>query len=154
MVSPMVNHELKDTRFYLDSGAEVHMCYDRSLFSTNNKESSSPVRTTDHTELRVLGNGMVTLDVLIDGKPKFVNICNVLDAPELEYNLPSVSTIEKAKYSILAKNKKMTIHDDKDNVAFEATRIGTRYLVNVPASKKAFALAFSHSIQYNNASWT
>ncbi len=49
----------------------------------------------------------------------------------------------------------MTIHDNKDNVvALEATRIGTSYLVNVPANKETLALASSHSVPYNNASWT
>ncbi len=84
IVALTVNHESKDTRFYLDSAAEVHMCYDRLLYSTYNKESSPPVRTADHTELKVLGKGMVALDVLIDGKPEVVHFCNVLHAPELE----------------------------------------------------------------------
>ncbi len=154
IVALTLNHELKDTRFYLDSAAEVHICYDRSLFSTYNKESSSPVRTADHTELKVLGKGMGPLDVLIDGKPEVVNFCNVLNAPDLEYNLLSVGTIGKAGYSILAKNGKMTIHDNKDNVALEATGIGTSYLVNVPASKETLTLASSHSVPHNNASWT
>ncbi len=113
IVALTVNHELKDTRFYLDSAVEVHICYDRSLFSTYNKESSSPVRTADHTELQVLGKSIVPLDVLIDGKPKVVNFCNVLHAPELEYSLLSVNTFEKAGYSILSQNGKMTIHDNK-----------------------------------------
>ncbi len=77
----MVNHELKDTKFCLDIAAEVHMCYDRSLFSIYNKESSSPVRTADHTELKVLGKSMVLLGVLIVGKPEVVNFCNVLHSP-------------------------------------------------------------------------
>ena len=133
------NHGSKDTRFYLDSASEVHMCYNRSLFSTYNEEDSPPVRTADHTELIVLGKGMVTLDVLVDGKPEVVKFCNVLYAPELEYSLLSAGTIEKAGYSILAKKGKMTVCNDKDNVALEATRIGTSYLVNVPASRKILA---------------
>ena len=40
-----------------------------------------------------MGKGMVTLDVLGDGKPEVVNFCNVFHAPELEHNLLSVSTI-------------------------------------------------------------
>ena len=153
IVALTVNHKSKDTRFYLDSAAEVHMCYDRSLFSIYKEENSPPIRTTDHTELKVLGKGMVLLDVLVDGKPEVVNFCNVFHAPELEYNLLSVGTIEKAGYSILAKKGKMTVFDDKDNVALEATRIGTSYLVNVPASGRILALASSHSVPHNHASW-
>ena len=38
IVAQTVNHGSKDTRFYLDSAAEVHMCYNRLLFSTYNEE--------------------------------------------------------------------------------------------------------------------
>ena len=139
IVALTVNHGSKDTRFYLDSASEIHMCYNRLLFSTYSEEDLPPIRTADHTELKVMGKGMVTLDVLVVGKPDVVNFCNVLHAPELEHNLLSVGTIEKAGYSILAKKGKMTVFDDKDNVALEATRIGTSYLVNVPGSGRILA---------------
>ena len=154
IVARTVNHEPKDTRFYLDSAAEVHLCYDRSLFSTYKEESSSPIRTADHAELKVLGKGIVPLDVLVDCKREVVNFCNVFHSPELEYNLLSVGTIEIASYSILAKKGKMTVLDDEDIVALEATRIGTSYLVNVPASREILALASSYSVPNNHASWT
>ncbi len=127
IVAHTVNHRSKDTRFYLDSASEVHMCYNKLLFSTYNKENSPPVRTADHAELIVLEKGTVTLDLLVDGKPEVVNFCNIFYTPELKYNLLSVGTIERAGYSILAQKRKMTVFDDKDNVALEATRIRTRY---------------------------
>ena len=139
IVAHTVNHRSKDTRFYLDFASEVHMCYNRLLFSTYDEEDSPPVRTANHAELVVLGKGTVTLNVLVDGKSEVVNFCKVLYAPELEYNLLSVGTIEKAGYSIVAQKGKMTVFDDKDNVALEATRIGTSYLVNVPTSGKSLA---------------
>lgn len=69
--------------------------------------------------------GIVTLDVLVDGKPEVVNFCNILHSLDLEHNFLSVGTIEKADYLILVKKRKMTVFDNKDNVALEATRIGT-----------------------------
>ncbi len=138
IVANIVNHGSKNTRFYLDSASEVYMCYDKLLFSTYNEENSPPVYTVDHAKLIVLGKGTVTLDILVDSKPEVVNFCNVFYSPELEYNLLSVGTIEKAGYSILAQKEKMTVFDDKDNVALEATRIGTSYLGNVPANGKNF----------------
>ena len=141
IIAYSVNRGSKDTSFYLDSALEIYMYYDRLLFSIYNEENSPLVCTTDHAELVVLGKGTVTLDVLVNGKPEVVNFCNVFYAPDLKYNLLSVGTIEKASYSILAKKEKMTVFDDKDNVAFEATRIGTSYLVNVPANKKNLALS-------------
>ena len=99
------------------------MCYDRSLFSTYKEQSSSPVRTADHAELKVLGKGIVPLHVLVDGKREIVNFCNVFHSLELKYNLLLVDTTKKAGYSILAKKGKMTILDDDDNVALETTRM-------------------------------
>lgn len=69
----------------------------------------------------------------------------------MEYNLFLVNTIEKVGYLILAKKEKITIFDDKDNIALVATRIKTSYLVNVLTSKKILVLAFSHLILQNNA---
>ena len=154
IVALTVSHESKDTRFYLDSAPDVHMYNEKSSFSIYKEGNSSPVRTADHTELNVLGKGIVTLDVLVDGKSEVVNFCNVSHAPELECNLLSVGTIEKAGYSILAKKGKMTVFDNKDNVALEPTRIGTSYLVNVLASERNLALASSRSVLHNHASWT
>ena len=106
------------------------------LVHIKNKVHHSYVpRNTDHAELEVLGKGIVPLDVLVDGKQEVVNFCKyVFHAPELEYNLLSVSTIEKSGYLILAKKGKMTVLDNEDNVALEATRIRTSYLVNIPTS--------------------
>ena len=86
-----------------------------------------------------MGKGTVTLDVLVDGKLEVVNFCNIFYAPDLEYNLLLVGTIEKAGNSILAKKGKMTVFDNKENVALEATRIGTSYLMNVSVSEKNLA---------------
>lgn len=99
------------------------MCYDKSLFSIYKEGNSVFLYTADHTKLNILGKNMVTLDVFIDSKSKVVNYCNVFYTPELEYNLLSVGTIEKAGYSILVKKEKMTIFDNKKNIALKATRI-------------------------------
>ena len=125
---------------------------DRSLLSIYKEKNSPPVRTADHTELNVLEKCIVTLDVLVDGKSEVVNFCNILYAPELDYNLFSVGIIEKAGYSILAKKEKIIVFDNKDNVAAEAARIGTSYLVNILASERTLALAFWRLVPHNYAS--
>lgn len=153
IVALTVKQESKDTRFYLDSMAEVYMCYDKSLFSIYNLKNLPSIRTADLTELKVLGKGMIPLDVLIDGKSELVNFCNVFYTPELEYDLLSVGTNEKAGYWILAKNGNMIVCDIKDNVAIEASWIGTSYLVNVPASKETLALASLYSVPHSHILW-
>ena len=82
--------------------------------SPYNEENSPPVCITDYDKLIVLGQGIVNLDVPVDGKSKVVNLCNVFYAPRLENYLLSVDTIEKVDCSILAKKEKMTVFDDND----------------------------------------
>lgn len=119
------------------------MCYDRLLFSIYNKESSPPIRIANHTELKVLEKGR---------KPTVIYFCNILYAPEVKYNLPLVGTIEKAGYLILTKKRKIKVFNDKDNIAFEAIKIETSYLVNILDDKEILALASLHLVSHNNTS--
>lgn len=82
----------------------------------------------------------VTLDVPLEGKSEAVNFSNVFYTFKLEYNLFFIGIITKAGYLILSKKKKMTIFNSKENITFEAIRIGTSYLIDIPASKKILAL--------------
>ena len=72
---------------------------------------------TDNSKLRVLGKNTVSLTVMIDGEAFQVNFFNVLHSSDLEYNFLLVGTIEEADYSVLAKNEKMTVFDNENNVA-------------------------------------
>ncbi len=139
IVAHTVGNTSKDTTLHLDSASEVHIYYNKLLFSTHKEKDSPPVGTADHAELIVLGWGTVTLDVLEDDKSESLNFCSVFYSPELEYNFFSVSTIEKVSYSILAQKRQMTVFDDNDNVALEPTRIETSYLANIPANRKNLA---------------
>lgn len=49
---------------------------------------------------------MITLDVLIDGKSKVVNHCNIFHISKLKYNFLLIDIIEKANYLILAKKRR------------------------------------------------
>lgn len=64
-----------------------------------------------------------------------------------------IGIIEKAGYLILTKKGKIKVFNDKDNIAFEAIKIRTSYLVNILNNKEILALASLHSVSYNNASW-
>ncbi len=143
----------KDAGFYLDSAVDVHMSYNRLLFSKYNEVWLSPIRMADNSKLRVLGKSTVSLTVMIDGETFQVNFRNVLHSPDLEYHLLSVGIIEEASYSVLAKNGKMTVFDNEDNVALVGTRIGTGYLVDIPFDETYQALS-SYSPPQNHASWT
>lgn len=135
----IIYYRLKNIRFYLDFTLEVYICYNKLLFSIYNKENLPFIYIADHIKLRVLRKSMITFVVLIDGKPKVVNFCNIFYAPELKYNLFSVGILEKVNFLILAKKKKMTVCNNKNNIALEATRIKTNYLINISISKKNLA---------------
>lgn len=115
IIAHIKNHGSKSIRFSLDSTLEVN---NKLLFSVYNKRNSPPIYTADYSELKVLGKGMVTLNMLLDSKFKVVNFYNIFYVLELEYNFFSVTIIKKASYLILAKKVKIRVFDKKNNVTF------------------------------------
>lgn len=91
----MLNYVSKNTQFYLDSVAEVHLFYDKLLFNAHKKRNSSLIYIADYTEFNILQKSIITLNVLVNDKSEVVNFCNVLHIPELKYNLLLIDTIKK-----------------------------------------------------------
>ena len=77
----------KDARSNLDSVADVHMTYDRLLFSIYSEVQISPIRIADNSKLRVLDKGTIFLTVMIDDEALQVDFLNDLHSNDLEYNL-------------------------------------------------------------------
>lgn len=138
----MINFELKNMRFYLNFAVKIYKYYDKLWFSIYNIKNLLLIYTIDHIKLQILGKSMVSFNVFINGKLKVANFYNFYYAFELEYNFFFVSIIEKVGYLILVKKWKIIIFDNRDNIALEAIRIGTNYLLNIFASKKTLALIF------------
>ena len=65
--------------------------------------------------------------MLIDNKSKVVNLCNIFHASWLENYFLSVGIIKKVNYSILAKKEKMTIFNDKINIALKTSKVKISY---------------------------
>lgn len=93
---------------------------------------------------------MVVLVIFIDGKLEVINFYNIFHIFKLQYNYLSLNIIEKVGYIILAKNEKMIVYNNKDNIIFEAIRIGTSYLINISTNKKTLILASLYLILYIN----
>lgn len=72
-----VNHDLKDTRFYLGFALEIYICYNRLLFNIYREQDSQLVHTADYIKLIVIEKSMVTFDMFINGKLEVVNFCNI-----------------------------------------------------------------------------
>ncbi len=77
----------KDARSNLDSVADVHMTYDRLLFSIYSEVQISPIQIADNSKLRVLDKGTIFLTVMIDDEALQVDFLNDLHSNDLEYNL-------------------------------------------------------------------
>ena len=90
---------------------------------------------------------------MIDDEALQVDFLNVLHSPDLKYNLLSVGAIEEAGYSVLAKNGKMTVFDNEDNVALIGTQIETGYLLDIPFDE-TYQVLSSYSPSQNHDSWT
>ncbi len=90
---------------------------------------------------------------MIDDEALQVDFLNVLHSPDLKYNLLSVGAIEEAGYSVLAKNGKMTVFDNEDNVALIWTQIETGYLLDIPFDE-TYQVLSSYSPSQNHDFWT
>ena len=132
---------IEDAGFYFASTADVHITYNRLLFSKYSEVQLSHIQMADNLKLKVLSKGTVSLKVIIDGKALQVNFPNVFYSHDLEYNLLSV------------KIEKMMVFDNENNIALVGTQIRTGYSVDVPCDKTYQALS-SYSQPQNQASWT
>lgn len=114
---------------------EVYIYYNRLLFSIYNKRNSLPIYIADYTKLKILGKGIILLDILINSKFEVINFYDFFYALKLKYNLLSVAIIEKVEYLILAKNGKIIVYNNKENITFETTKIRTSYLINLSINR-------------------
>lgn len=145
-----INYRLKNTRFYLNFAIKIHIYYNKLLFSIYKEKNSLFIYITDQTKLNILEKNMVILNMLVDNKSKVVNFCNIFYTFKLKYNLLLVGTIEKATYLILSKKRKITIFNNKENIAFKAAKIRSSYLINILISRKFLVLAFLYLVLYNH----
>ncbi|CAI5766105.1 Retrovirus-related Pol polyprotein from transposon TNT 1-94 [Podarcis lilfordi] len=91
--------------FIIDTGATVHMCPHRGLFSTLKKQSFT-VKQANGQELEATGIGTVYLESLN------LTISDVYLVPELRFNLLSVSQIAKKGLKLSYDAKSCKIYKD------------------------------------------
>lgn len=90
--------------------------------------ASSPFRTADDTALLVLGKGTVVKQVLDNGMPSEVRLCDEHLSPGIYYKLLSLGTIEAQGYSIQASNDQTKVTDNLTNeICMDGTCDGTSY---------------------------
>lgn len=87
---------LDKTRWYIDSGASLHMCRERKWMYNVSPSTVNNIKVADNKTVAVEGCGSVNLQIRdSDGKPQVIQVRNVLYVPSLTTNLLSVSQMAK-----------------------------------------------------------
>ncbi len=90
--------------WFLDSGCSEHMTYDRDLFSSYVEHEQSNVNLSDRNSVRVVGKGDITLSITVNGEPRQCRLLNVLQVPDLGYQLLSVQTLDRKSFEVTTKS--------------------------------------------------
>ena len=93
--------------WFLDSGATVHVCNDKALFSSYNElETPEEVLMGNHDSAKVLGKGTVMMNFTSGQKLTLVNVFHV---PEIKRNLVSANLMCKRGFKIILESDKVVI---------------------------------------------
>ncbi|OMO97119.1 Integrase, catalytic core [Corchorus capsularis] len=91
--------------FFIDSGATIHICNNKDLFSSY-VEDESEVFMGNQAAVRVVGKGNVSLNFTSGQKLTLVNVHHV---PDVKRNLVSASLLVKRGFKILLESDKVVI---------------------------------------------
>ena len=109
----------RDPNFFLDSGADTHLCYNKKLFhELKPLATAKTVEVADNALLAVKGIESIILELNIDGKRVCNTITGVEYVPDLEFNLISTGTLEKKSCEVVAKQGRLRIIDENDDKVF------------------------------------
>ena len=108
----------------IDSGCTSHICNDRRMFSDMDKCEPFPIVIGDSSGVEAAGRGSIALVASVNGKPRSAKIENVAFAPDMAFNMLSVSSIcRDGKRCVFEKNS-CTIEKDGKIVAEGEVRDG------------------------------
>ena len=97
----------KTSDWWLDSGATIHVCNNRSLFSAyQEEEDGKSVLMGNHNAVKVHGKGSVELH-FTSGKK--ITLINVFYVPEIRKNLVSVNLLCKSGLKIVLESDKCIV---------------------------------------------
>jgi hypothetical protein len=123
--------------WWIDSGAEDHVCYDIGLFDEQSyrKITGNSIVTANNEAVSIVGKGSVIIDVLLNDQPTKIRLTNVYHCSGLHYNLMSVGQVESKGYTCSIKNGKFLFMDAKGAVALIGSRSeGGAYFVDTPTN--------------------
>jgi hypothetical protein len=109
--SLLVNSVTSSSDWWLDSGANIHVCNDCSWFSTYQESCRGSISLADDSTNQILGSGSIELTMTSE---KALNLQGVRHVPSLHRNLISESLLLRAGYRIVKESNKFVI--TKNNV--------------------------------------
>jgi len=104
--SPVVYSAFQSIDWWVDTGANVHVCSDASLFSSYQAAGTSSVLMGNGTRASILGVGTVDLK-LTSGKT--IQLKNVQHAPAINKNLLSGSLLCRSGYKLVFESNKVVV---------------------------------------------
>ncbi|KAI5350435.1 hypothetical protein L3X38_003326 [Prunus dulcis] len=106
-VNPLVNIAyLSNSDWWLDSGANVHVCFDKRFFKNYQNSSGGNVTLGNDTVAQVRGIGKVELKMT---SGKALTLKDVRHVPEVRRNLISGSSLVKQGYKIVMESNRIVI---------------------------------------------
>ena len=129
------NYENVHNKWYLDSGASSHFCFNEKYFDELNDEESE-IQIPDGRILKSKGAGSVHLEFNVDNEPFRTRVSNVLFVPELNCNLLSVSTFEKKGFKVTFENGQCNVTKHGE-VYIQGKLINNVYEVDLSESQSA-----------------
>ncbi|KAK0580419.1 hypothetical protein LWI29_001745 [Acer saccharum] len=110
-----------ESGWWLDTGASIHICKDRSLFKTYEKtEDGNEVKVANNFRSKVVGKGTVEFSFT---SWKTLTLVNVLHVPDMCKNLISRDLLNKRGF-------KLVYESDKFVLSKNGTFIGQGYSCN------------------------
>lgn len=101
--------------WFLDSGCSNHLTHDKSNFQSYSDiahGSRTSVEVGNGDKALVMGKGTVHLSILVNSASKACELYNVLYAPDLDYNLVSISSLDKKGFTTTFSNARCRIEHD------------------------------------------
>ena len=127
----------QDSLWYLDSGASIHMTYQREVFE-DLKTNNTKIVLADGSTVEAVGVGIAEIPLLLDGEHATVKLSQVHYCPDLDSNLLSLGTLESKGLTWSSGKGSMLIRNGNKTI-MEGFRKGTVYVLSQPNSERAMA---------------
>lgn len=114
-------------RWYIDSGASMHMCSNKEWLCNVREPSVKTVTVANREPLSVECVGDISINVSQHSK---IQLKNVLHVPGLAANLISVSTVTQAGYKVTFNANGCNIENKKGKTLCSATLLNKLYILN------------------------